>query len=137
MDLVTLKIGDLLRSKYCCTEQEFVRVLGVLEEVDCRHPNIIRIVRIKNRLEKKDNDVLINLYFMDRIECELQLSIRSPHHPKHDHSAFNHFLYEVIRSKLGPLSEMANIVTQYDPLIHNFKRMRQYGPPLLEQYWLK
>jgi hypothetical protein len=105
VDLVTLKIGDLLRSKYCCSEQEFVRVLGVLEEVDCKHPSILRIVRIKNRLEKKDNDVLINLYFMDRIECELQLSIRSPNQHHHqDHSAFNHFLYEVIRSKLGPLS---------------------------------
>lgn len=50
VDLVTLKIGDLLRSKYCCSEQEFVRVLGVLEEVDCKNPNIMRIVRIKNRL---------------------------------------------------------------------------------------
>lgn len=104
VDLVTLKIGDLLRSKYCCSEQEFVRVLGVLEEVDCKHPNILRIVRIKNRLEKKDNDVLINLYFMDRIECELQLSIKTHHSRHQDHSAFNHFLYEVIRSQLGPLS---------------------------------
>jgi hypothetical protein len=32
---------------------------------------------------------------------------------------------------------LANIVGQYDPLIHNFKKMPQYGPEILSQNWLK
>lgn len=62
-----MKIGDLMRSKYSCNEQEFLKVLSVLEELDCKHPEIFKIVRIKNRLDSKDNDVLINIYFMDKV----------------------------------------------------------------------
>jgi hypothetical protein len=28
-----------------------------------------QIIRIKNRLDDKDNDVLINFFFMNRIQC--------------------------------------------------------------------
>lgn len=56
-------------------------------------------MRIKNRLDNKDNDVLINVYFMDKIECEIQLSIKGLHNKaEKDYSNFNHFIYELIRS---------------------------------------
>ncbi len=28
-----------------------------------------QIVRIKNRLEEKDNDLLINFFFMNKVQC--------------------------------------------------------------------
>jgi hypothetical protein len=79
--------------------------MAVLEEMDCKHPEILKIIRIKDRLDKKDNDVLINLYFMDKVECEMQLSIKGLYNKgEKDFSNFNHFIYEIIRSELGPLS---------------------------------
>ncbi len=45
-----------------------------------KHLNIeakeqFQIVRIKNRLDEKDNDLLINFFFMSKVQCEMQLSI--------------------------------------------------------------
>jgi hypothetical protein len=68
----------------------------------------MKIIRVKNRLEAKDNDILMNVLFMNKIQCEFQLSLIS------DYSAeakkqkktneFNHYLYEISRSMLGPIS---------------------------------
>jgi hypothetical protein len=38
---------------------------------------------------------------------------------------------------LGPLSELANIICQYDPFIHNFKRKKQFSPEILTDHWIK
>jgi len=64
-----------MRSKCACSEQEFIKILLVLDELHSKAPDFLKIVRIKNRLEQQNNDVLINLFFMNKVECELQLSI--------------------------------------------------------------
>jgi len=38
-------------------------------------PQFLKIVRIKNRLDQKDSDILINMFFMNKIQCELQISL--------------------------------------------------------------
>ena len=46
-----------------------MRIIDILEEFHMKNPEIIKIVRIKNRLELKDNDILINLFWMNKVEC--------------------------------------------------------------------
>ena len=34
----------------------------------------MKCIRIKNRLDQKDNDILLNVFFANKIICEIQLS---------------------------------------------------------------
>lgn len=99
MNLVTFKVGDLLRARYSCEEHEFVAVLGLLYKMEELNSGYLRIVKIKNRMFGKDNDILINFFFRSTIICELQLSIHKEENKKERlYSDFNHFIYELKRS---------------------------------------
>jgi hypothetical protein len=51
VNLVTFKIGDMLRCKCDCSEQEFLKILKTVDAIHVHYPDILKIVRIKNRLE--------------------------------------------------------------------------------------
>lgn len=50
VSLVTFKIGDMLRCKCACSEQEFLKVLATIESLHNNSPQVLKIVRVKNRL---------------------------------------------------------------------------------------
>ena len=76
---------------------------------------------------------MINLFFGSKAECELQLSVMSSYKKDESNSSkFNHLIYEIIRAELGPISEMASIVVQYDPLAYVYSKSDTYGPELLK-----
>lgn len=51
LDLVTFKIGDMMRCKCACSEQEFIKIMTVIDSLHLHSPDVLKIVRIKNRLE--------------------------------------------------------------------------------------
>lgn len=69
VDLVSFKVGDLIRAKYACSESEFLRIYKNLIEVSEQRPEVLKIVRIKNRLDHKENDILLNMFFMNKVQC--------------------------------------------------------------------
>ena len=74
-------------------------MLYKMEELDS---NFLRIVKINNRMFQKDNDILINFFFRNKIICELQLSIHKEFNRKERlYGDFNHFIYELKRSEFG------------------------------------
>lgn len=53
----------------------------------------------------------------------MQLSVLSPERKEeHNSSKFSHLIYEIVRAELGPISEMATIVVQYDPLAYSYSK---------------
>lgn len=73
VDLVSFKVGDLVRGRFACSESEFLRIYKNIIEVSEQRPEVLKIVRIKNRIDQKENDIMLNLFFMNRVQCELQL----------------------------------------------------------------
>jgi hypothetical protein len=59
-----------------------------------------RVVPFKNKLNEKDNNILINYMFLGRAQCELQLSVQDAKGKQHLFYNFNHFLSELVRGKL-------------------------------------
>jgi hypothetical protein len=49
-----------------------------MELFDKEFSKKVNITRIKNKLDEKDNNIIINYLFMEKVECELQLSTQSP-----------------------------------------------------------
>ena len=68
-------------------------------------PKKLKIVRVKNRLRRGTNDILVNVLFNNKILCEIQLGVVSKTSEFIKCSnEFNHFLYELKRSIFGPLT---------------------------------
>ena len=74
-------------------------------------------MRIKNKLNMRDNNVLINYLFMGKVQCELQLSIQESKGKEKNYYTFAHFVYELTRGKFGTLAECAIMISQLDPMI--------------------
>lgn len=53
VDLISFKVGDLIRAKYGCSEVEFLKIYKNLLEISEQRPDILKITRIKNRLDQK------------------------------------------------------------------------------------
>jgi hypothetical protein len=80
----------------------------------------VTVLRIKNRLNDNNNDIMINLFF-EKMVCEIQLAVQTNTSKFIECSNnFNHFLYELERSYFGPITEMSNIWQSQD------KRMKYY-----------
>ena len=63
----------------------------------------------------------------------MQLSVvTSEKNDEKNSGKFSHLIYEIVRAELGPVSEMATIVVQYDPLAYHYSKQQTYGPALLE-----
>lgn len=63
-------------------EYEFMNLLGILYKIEELDNSFLKVIKIKNRLDEKDNDILINLFFKDQVICELQLSIHREQNSK-------------------------------------------------------
>lgn len=86
-------------------------------------------MRIKNKLDTKDNNILINYLFMGKVQCELQMSIQKMASKEENYYNFSHFLYELTRGKFGVLSECATIISQHDPIVSSSSSSDQYYEP--------
>ena len=76
-----------------------------MEAIHIKFPDILKMSRIKNRLETENNDILINFFFGCKAECELQLSVLSSEKKDEKNSSkFSHLIYEIVRAELGPIS---------------------------------
>lgn len=120
INLVIFPIGDLMRSKIHCDEPSFIRLLKTLyylDEADRRERPFFQLVNIKNKLDTKDNNILINYLFMGKLQVELQMSVQQMKSKEENYYNFNHFLYELKRGKFGILAECATIVSQFDPIV--------------------
>lgn len=72
--------------------------------------DIFRIVRIKDRLGQGTRDIMINASLNKGLVFEIQLSVTSNIDKKQDMlDQYNHFLYELKRSQLGPITENVSI----------------------------
>lgn len=78
INLVVFRVNDLLRSKFQCNETTFINVLNTLYCLDksSHMQNKFKLVRVKNKMNQKDNNILINYMFLGRVQCQLQLSIQ-------------------------------------------------------------
>lgn len=111
-----------------------MKILNVIDSLHTQAPDVLKIVRIKNRLGTENNDILINFFFGGKAECELQLSVLSDEKKEEKNSGkFSHLIYEIIRAELGTISEMATIVVQYDPLAYSYSKRDTYGPELISK----
>ena len=72
-------------------------------------------MRIKDRLNLGTRDILINILFKNTFLCEIQLAVAEYVDPKQlSYDSFSHFLYEMHRSRLGPIMESACTWAQFD-----------------------
>lgn len=113
LDLLTFSVFDLLRSKCSGTKDEIMEIYKRL-----RDSTYMKQIRVKNRLDTPMNDILINCKInKSPIVCEVQLIITNEFLTEksniNDH--FNHFLYELERSRFGPFSEACIIINSSDP----------------------
>ena len=70
----------------------------------------MKIVRLKNRLDKGTKDILMNLLYRGEMLVEMQLAINVDKSRFLDCSTkFNHYIYELQRAKFGPISELCSI----------------------------
>jgi len=72
--------------------------------MDNEHKQLVKLMKIKNKLNTKDSNILITYIFMGQIQCELQMSVQRMEHKQQNYNDYNHFLYELIRGKFGVLS---------------------------------
>ena len=107
INLIIFRIGDLMRSKIHCSESAFIcllKTLYVLNETEDKSKPLFKLVRIKNKLDSRDNNILINYLFMGKVQCELQMSIQKILGKEMNYYSIAHFLYELTRGKFGVLS---------------------------------
>ena len=64
VDLITFKIGDLMRCKFASREEEVLRVFHLIKDIsDDQKSRMLKIIRIKNRLSEGTRDILMNVFF--------------------------------------------------------------------------
>ncbi len=121
VNLLTFRVGDLLRSKLQCSEKSFINIMNTLNLLDNskQMQGKFKLVRIKNKLNLRDNNVLINYMFMGKVQCQLQLSVQKMDDKDKHYYEFCHFLYQLTRGKFGVLTECATIICQHDPIINS------------------
>lgn len=118
-ELFRFSVMDLLRAKCSASLPDLKKVIAKLYS-----NHSIKLVRVKNRLSTGNRDFLINFTFGScPLICELQIGLKDSADEKsayQDH--YNHFLYELARSKFGPLSECALIVAYQNDVGAYFKK---------------
>ena len=133
INLITFKTGDLMRCKCSSHENEIIRIFDMLKRLSESDEEVFKIVRIKDRLEMGTRDILINALFMQRILCEIQLAVTDTVDEKQmKFDSFNHYLYELKRSCLGPIMESSCIWTHLDQRSKMFKQMKDDRDEILK-----
>lgn len=105
--LVSYTIGDLIRCKIISKETEIIGVYKELSRESKKKDGCLKILRIKNRLNKGTKDLLINIRFGKKktMVGEIQLGIKNEmtdYLKKAD--TFSHYIYELIRGSFGAIS---------------------------------
>ena len=67
--LLTFTISDLLRCKCHSKEKEIIRIYNELQIQSILKPEEIKIIRIKNRLNKGTRDILMNVLLHNEAIC--------------------------------------------------------------------
>jgi hypothetical protein len=94
-----------MRSRIKCSESGFLRLMKTLYALDEKdNKNFFKLVRIKNKLDSRDNNVLINFMFMGKVQCEMQISVQSSGGKEKNYYSFSHFIYELTRGRFGTLT---------------------------------
>ena len=94
VNLITFKITDLLRCKCSSRENEILRIFNAIKRISESDLDLIKIIRIKDRLELGTRDILINILFMKKVLCEIQLAVTDEVEEKQKmFDSFNHYLY--------------------------------------------
>jgi hypothetical protein len=117
-NLLSFKVGDLLRCRIASHEKEIVRIYEELQTMSDKSPEKLKIIRVKNRLKSGTNDLLVNVRYNNAFTAELQLKVKTKvAHSRFSGCSYNfsHFIYEIQRSKFGPISEMCSIWNNLDP----------------------
>ena len=103
-------IYDLLRCKtHKATGEE---VVGLIEKMNAtkvtKSGKKLEVVRIKNRFQTPNRDIMVNFKYGDIIVAEAQLGIDTSDVSEKDKKTnkMNHFLYELERGLFGPTIEM-------------------------------
>lgn len=87
--------------------------------------NVIKMIRIKNRLSTPLNDCLINYMFVGAkgsfLVCEIQLILQdgaqTVNRKEKLYEKFNHILYEVERSMFRPTAELSLLLAYNDAMM--------------------
>ena len=83
-----------MRCKCSSHEDEILRIFNLLKRISDSESNLLKIIRIKDRLELGTRDILINIIFMGKILCEIQLAVTEEVDFKQaKYDSFNHYLY--------------------------------------------
>jgi hypothetical protein len=123
INLITFKISDLFRCKIKSKEAEIVRIFKKIKQIS-EKGEPFKIVRIKDRLNLGTRDILINILFMNLFLCEIQLAVEEYVDSKQvSYDSFSHFLYELHRSRLGPIMESACTWAQFDQRSKIFRHL--------------
>lgn len=130
INLIVFQVNDLLRSKFQCSETTFINILNTLYLLDKsgEMKNKFKLVRVKNKLDQKDNNILINYMFLGKVQCELQLSIQDMKSKEKNYYNFSHFVYELTRGKFGAITECSILISQHDPIISSSTTGMYYQP---------
>ena len=134
VNMVSFRVCDLLRSKFECTESSFISIINTLNLLDDAKElkGKFKLVRVKNKLNQKDNNVLVNYLLFNKVQCELQISIQNMKGKEKNYYNYCHFLYELTRGKFGVLTEFAIIVSQHDSVI-NSSNDKYYRPKRIDK----
>ena len=86
----------------------------------------MKIVRVKNRLRRETNDILINVKFNNILLCEIQLQVINKSASKFAKCSnlFCHYIYEMKRSIFGPISELCSIRNNFEARSHRFESIK-------------
>ena len=71
INLITFKVSDLMRSKFCCSESGFINLMNIMYNLN-EDPSVkknFNLVRIKNKLNEPANNIMINYLFMGKLQC--------------------------------------------------------------------
>ena len=84
-----------MRSKWQCSESSFITLVKLMLKMDELESmkDSFKIVRIKNKLDSKDSNILINYLYMGKVLCELQLSVQELKNKDKHYYNFSHFIY--------------------------------------------
>ena len=71
VNLIVFRVGDLFRAKYECDERTFINVINTFNQMDDNRSleGRFKLVRCKDKLTKRDQNVLINFMFMGKVLC--------------------------------------------------------------------
>ena len=90
-------------------------------------------MRVKDRLSTPNKDILINIFYHQKIMIEIQLAIKNESAFISCSDRFSHFIYELIRAFLGPINELCSIWSQYSPkadfFVQKFTELNIRGKP--------